>query len=280
MRYERCAGPIGTNLERVSVDGHGVASRSVAAAPRRGAHRRPVLRVGQGAAELCGSYEISPMLVAISDMTLAQRSAAGRARRPRRRRRRRRRRGWLARGAGAARCELSRQNTNPHPRYTRGAVRAPFIRLLLAAEEPPRREQQQQQRVQPEGRAEQRRAAGGPGGGERARIAGSRQARAEGDVRVGAGDEAATARPPRLRCRRGHGGRGSPAPPAALGGGDDSATTQGAGVRSPSRSAARSTALGGGGGARQHPLLEVGSVGVLAQLDASPPRRPTRHPVS
>ena len=108
MRYERCAGPIGTNLERVSVDGHGVASRSVAL-PRLGeeltAGRYYVSVKGQP--ELCGSYEISPMLVAISDMTLAQRSAAGRgARRPRRRRRRRSpSRAAGSRGAGAARCE-------------------------------------------------------------------------------------------------------------------------------------------------------------------------------
>ena len=83
MRYERCAGPIGTNLERVSVDGHGVASRSVAL-PRLGeeltAGRYYVSVKGQP--ELCGSYEISPMLVAISDMTLAQRSAAGRGAAP------------------------------------------------------------------------------------------------------------------------------------------------------------------------------------------------------
>ena len=36
----------------------------------------------KGQPELCGSYEISPMLVAISDMTLAQRSAAGRGAAP------------------------------------------------------------------------------------------------------------------------------------------------------------------------------------------------------
>ena len=51
MRYERCAGPIGTEprARERRRPRRRVALRR-AAAPRRGAHRRPVLRVGQGAA--------------------------------------------------------------------------------------------------------------------------------------------------------------------------------------------------------------------------------------
>jgi hypothetical protein len=64
MRYEKCAGPIGSNLERLSVEGHGVPSRSLVL-PRRGEELlagRYYISV-KGKMEMCGDFEITTQLL-------------------------------------------------------------------------------------------------------------------------------------------------------------------------------------------------------------------------
>ena len=64
VRYERCAGPIGSNLERLNVEGHGVPSRSLVL-PRRGEELlagRYYISV-KGKMEMCGDFEISTQLL-------------------------------------------------------------------------------------------------------------------------------------------------------------------------------------------------------------------------
>ena len=60
MRYEKCAGPVGSNMERLSVEGHGVPSRSLVL-PRRGEELvagRYYISV-KGKMEMCGDFEIT-----------------------------------------------------------------------------------------------------------------------------------------------------------------------------------------------------------------------------
>ena len=64
VRYEKCAGPVGSNMERLSVEGHGVPSRSLVL-PRRGEELvagRYYISV-KGKMEMCGDFEITTQLL-------------------------------------------------------------------------------------------------------------------------------------------------------------------------------------------------------------------------
>jgi len=64
LRYEKCAGPTGSNMERVSVEGHGVPSRSLVL-PRDGHELlagRYYISV-KGKMEMCGDFEITTQLL-------------------------------------------------------------------------------------------------------------------------------------------------------------------------------------------------------------------------
>ena len=64
LRYEKCAGPVGSNLERLSVEGHGVPARSLVL-PKAGEE----LMAGRyyvsvkGKMEMCGDFEITTQLL-------------------------------------------------------------------------------------------------------------------------------------------------------------------------------------------------------------------------
>jgi len=78
LRYEKCAGPVGSNLERVSVEGHGVPSRSLVL-PRAGQELlagRYYISV-KGKMEMCGDFEITTQL--LDEQQLAASPAAARA---------------------------------------------------------------------------------------------------------------------------------------------------------------------------------------------------------